>query len=121
LVVVVVDVLVPVFDVPRTTPPLVVVCFLGAGLSDGVGVSLAEGDGKADASGDMSKLGATLADGEGDVRLKEGSLIVPTERRMIKPIAPTIIAATRPDVIDFMSYILYSNALSVKVGLFMVG
>lgn len=101
-----------VVEVPLTTPPLVVLVAWGVGVVEGVGET--EGMGEEDSTGASSKLGSTEAEGVGDVRTKLGSLIVPRERRIIKPIAPTIIAATRPEVNDFMSYILYLEYSFVK-------
>lgn len=94
---------------PRVTPPLVV-----DGLPEGVDIT-GDADGKADPTGASSKLGlVAVLEGEGDA-VREGSLIVPSERSAISPIAPIIIATTRPAKVDFMSYILYLLAVIVKL------
>lgn len=84
---------------PKTTPPLVVGEVEGSGEPEGAG----EGD--REALGLSSKLGSIEAEGEGEgARL--GRLRMPAERRSMSPIAPIIMAATRPDKVDFMSYII---------------
>jgi len=71
------------------------------------------GDGEAEALGCSSKLGWNEADGLGEAE-REGNLRLPTERSTISPIAPIIMATTRPANVDFMSYIIQKTPAFVK-------
>lgn len=75
------------------------------GEDEGAGVDEEVGEETGEASGESSKLGEAEEVGVGD-GVRPGNLIMPVDLSRIKPIAPTIIAATRPDKVDFMSYIL---------------
>ena len=87
--------------VPSTTPPLVV----GAEEEEGEAEVVGEGEGEVE--GSISNFGSTLEEGAGEREgINSGSLTIPTDLRTISPIAPTIIAATRPERVCFMSYIL---------------
>lgn len=55
--------------------------------------------------GRSSKLGRMVVFGVGDGEVS-GNFTTPVARRIIKPIAPIMMTATRPETSDFIAYII---------------